>query len=410
MCIKYFFIYFCMCICISKSVEKQENEVSDNSLTLKQVVILSRHGLRSPLSKYLNQMTPKKWPSWKEKPGYLTAKGSILEGYMGKFFGAWFNKKNLIHRHCPTEDSFYAYANIKQRTLASAKAFVDNAFPYCNITIHHSNTNEDPLFNPVLHNTSSIFRQLVIEEMENKLKNLKLNSSYEFLENILDYENSDLCKAENKCNLLTDKNKVIVVSGKKPNAVGPIKIANSVVDAFVMQYYEGIPLENVAWGYLQSSTEWETLMKLSRGYHNLIFNTTLIAHDISLPIVKYMRSLFLNNIVPKVTLLMGHDANMYTVLKALKFKLYQLMNQYELTPIGGKLVFQKWFDKSKNEYLLKVEYVYQSSDQLRFASVLSLNNTPQFQLMQLDDCKTDSEGFCSWNDFLKILENNDIIL
>ncbi|CAH2988291.1 unnamed protein product [Chilo suppressalis] len=399
------FIYFCVIICLSKSEEKTNKE-ANNNVILKQVVILSRHGLRSPLSKYLPQMTPNKWPSWREKPGYLTAKGKILEGYMGQYFSAWFNEKGLIlNNNCPTKDEFYVYANIKQRTRASAKAFVDKAFPFCNVTVHHSDGNVDPIFNPVLHNTSAIFRQLVIEDMQRILKRLSLNNSYENIENILDYKNSELCQDENKCNLLTDKNKVIVMSGEKPNVFGPIKIGNSVVDAFVMQYYEGLPLENVAWGNVRSPKDWQVIMNLSRGYHNVIFNTSLIAHDISLPLIGYMKPIFFGDNKPKVALLMGHDANIYTVLKTLQFKPYSLANQYELTPIGGKLVFQKWFDTMNNVNLLKIEYVYQSSEQLRDTSELNLHNTPKFKLMELEKCKVDQNGFCLWDDFRNILEN-----
>nr|VUD30581.1 glucose-1-phosphatase [Raoultella sp. NCTC 9187] len=39
----------------------------------------------------------------------------------------------------------------------------------------------------------------------------------------------------------------------------------------------------------------------------------------------------------KVTLLVGHDSNIASLLTALDFKPYQLHDQNERTPIGGKL-------------------------------------------------------------------------
>lgn len=376
----------------------------DPRFTLKQVVILSRHGLRTPLSKYLSEMTPKAWPTWKEKPGYLTAKGKVLEGYMGKFFSAWLSQEGLLPKTCPSEEIFYVYANTKQRTRASASAFVGKAFPKCNITIHHSNSDVDPIFNPVIHNSSAIFREIVIEDMQAQLKALSLNASYKDLDMILDFKNSEICKNDHKCNLATDKNKAYVMSGEKPNLDGPLKIGNSVVDAFVMQYYEGFPLNNVAWGHLETPEEWQTLMCLSKSYHNIIFNTSLVAKDIAQPLIKFMTNIFLNDSVPKISLLMGHDANMYTVLNSLNFKPYMLENQYELSPVSGKIVFQKWFDNVEKVELLRINFVYQSYTQLRDCLELSLENPPQFRLLELNECAVDKNGFCLWSDFVEILQ------
>ncbi len=42
---------------------------------------------------------------------------------------------------------------------------------------------------------------------------------------------------------------------------------------------------------------------------------------------------------PKITVLVGHDSNIASLLTALDFKPYQLHDQNERTPIGGKIVF-----------------------------------------------------------------------
>ncbi len=62
-----------------------------------------------------------------------------------------------------------------------------------------------------------------------------------------------------------------------------------------------------------------------------------------------------------MTLLVGHDSNIASLLTALDFKPYQLHDQYERTPIGGKIVFQRWHDSGANRELMKIEYVYQST-------------------------------------------------
>ncbi|XP_059056444.1 glucose-1-phosphatase-like [Achroia grisella] len=366
---------------------------------MKQVIILSRHNVRTPLSKFLNIMTPKSWPVWKEKSGHLTAKGALLEGYMGEFFSEWLKKEDLLKNGCPTEDVFYAYANLKQRTKASAKAFVNQAFPNCNIAVHHSNTT-DPVFDPIIHNKTASFKNYVVKEMKAHLKTLKLNNSYDFLENILDYKHSKLCEKSHQCNLKTDKNNIIVEPGTKPNLWGPIKIGNSVADAFVMQYYEGFPMNNIAWGYLDNQEQWIQMMQLSSGYHDVIFNNSVVAMDIAKPLIKYIADLCLGQgEVPKVTLLMGHDANMFTLLKGMGFKRYSLIDQHEHIPVGSKIVFQKWYDVVTRRNLLKINFIYQSKSQLRDGTPLSLNNPPQFELLELANCEIDTNGFCLWSNF-----------
>ncbi|XP_026322556.1 uncharacterized protein LOC113232134 [Hyposmocoma kahamanoa] len=375
-----------------------------NNITLKQVFILSRHGVRTPLAKDLDQMTPKKWPDWNKKPGYLTEKGILLEGYMGKYFSELLNKENLLPDYCPKEEEIFIYANVKQRTIESAKAFVNKAFSGCNITIHQKDHNGiDPVFNVAIHNSSLSFQKLALEQMYEQLRPLNLNKSFEDMSHILDYKLSQLCLIDNECNLITDLNKIIDVQvGFKPNIKGPLKICNSAIDAFIMENYEGFPFNNVAWGQMTES-KWQDIINLSRKYHNVIFNTTLIAKDLSLPLLNYFRNIFLNDNSTKVTLLMGHDANIYTLINSMSFKPYFLPEQYELAPVSGKIVFQKWFDEVKKKDLLKISYVYQSTKQLRSGIELSLWNPPQFVTLELHNCKIDDKGYCLWDDFVKFL-------
>lgn len=374
------------------------------SLKLQQVLILSRHNVRTPLSKNLEIFTPKTWPVWKEKHGYLTAKGALLEGYMGEYFSLWLQKHGLLNKECPSEENFFVYANTAQRTMASANAFVSKGFPGCDIKIHHTSDMNDPVFNPIIHNASAIFKLEAADQMRILLKSLHLNSSYEDLEKILNYQQSEYCLNEHKCNFVTDINKIFVNVGFKPNLEGPLKISKSVVDSFIMENYEGFPINEVAWGLLKNNDQWNLVLDLSKGYHSVIFNTTLIARDVARPLLRYMSEIILDKQY-RTTLLMGHDANIYTILKSMGFKPYSLKNQHEVTPAGGKIVFQKWLDEETGIFYMKVDYVYQCTNQMREGRSLSMDNPPEFTSLQLEDCKTDENGFCLWDDFVEILNS-----
>lgn len=108
---------------------------------------------------------------------------------------------------------------------------------------------------------------------------------------------------------------------------------------------------------------------------------------------------------PKVTLMVGHDSNIASLLSALQVKPYTLPGNDEKTPIGGQVVFERWHDGKNNKDLLKIEYVYQTADQLRNADVLSLKNPPKRVTLQLAGCDTDANGYCSWEQFSAALNS-----
>lgn len=384
------------------------NLFSTYGYELKQVIILSRHNVRAPLSSDLENYSPKSWPRWHTKPGELTEKGTILEGYMGQYFSLWLQHKGLLKtKNCPTEREFFAYANNKQRTIASAEAFVQKAFPNCNISVHHATGhNKDPNFNPVINNSTDAFKEIAQHEMNNRLSEINVRSSLDKLQSILDYGHSSNCKSKNQCDLAADKTTIELEVGLEPELIGPLHIANSVVDSFKMAYYEGFPIENIAWDEIKKSKDWENLMAINFAYHDVRFNTSSVAKDIATPLITYMRIIFENEYeYPKITLLMGHDANLYTVLSSFNFKSFKLGKQFEKTPVGGKLVFQKWWDDKLKRALLKIEYIYQSTEQLREEIELCWVTPPQTLTMELKNCVLDENGFCLWEDFIKILDD-----
>ena len=108
---------------------------------------------------------------------------------------------------------------------------------------------------------------------------------------------------------------------------------------------------------------------------------------------------------PKITVLVGHDSNIASLLTALNFDTYTLPGQYERTPIGGKIVFQRWHDTKDNRELMKIEYVYQSADQLRNTEKLTLKTPPQRVTLALKGCPVDANGFCPMDTFSKVMND-----
>ncbi|EGM8068962.1 bifunctional glucose-1-phosphatase/inositol phosphatase [Escherichia albertii] len=378
---------------------------------LQQILIMSRHNLRAPLANngsVLEQSTPNKWPEWDVPGGQLTTKGGMLEVYMGHYMREWLAEQGMVKSgECPPPDTVYAYANSLQRTVATAQFFITGAFPGCDIPVHHQPKmgTMDPTFNPVITDDSAAFSQQAVAAMEKELSKLQLADSYQLLEKIVNYQDSPACKEKQQCSLVEGKNTFSAKYQQEPGVSGPLKVGNSLVDAFTLQYYEGFPMEQVAWGEIKSDQQWKVLSKLKNGYQDSLFTSPEVARNVAKPLVSYIDKALVTDraSAPKITVLVGHDSNIASLLTALDFKPYQLHDQNERTPIGGKIVFQRWHDSKANRDLMKIEYVYQSAEQLRNAEALTLQSPAQRVTLELTGCPTDANGFCPIDKFDSVL-------
>ncbi|EHM7431115.1 bifunctional glucose-1-phosphatase/inositol phosphatase [Escherichia coli] len=378
---------------------------------LQQVLMMSRHNLRAPLANngsVLEQSTPNKWPEWDVPGGQLTTKGGVLEVYMGHYMREWLAEQGMVKSgECPAPDTVYAYANSLQRTVATAQFFITGAFPGCDIPVHHQEKmgTMDPTFNPVITDDSAAFSEQAVAAMEKELSKLQLTDSYQLLEKIVNYKDSPACKEKQQCSLVDGKNTFSAKYQQEPGVSGPLKVGNSLVDAFTLQYYEGFPMDQVAWGEIKSDQQWKVLSKLKNGYQDSLFTSPEVARNVAKPLVSYIDKALVTDRIsaPKITVLVGHDSNIASLLTALDFKPYQLHDQNERTPIGGKIVFQRWHDSKANRDLMKIEYVYQSAEQLRNADALTLQAPAQRVTLELSGCPIDADGFCPMDKFDSVL-------
>ena len=386
---------------------------ADDDYQLEQVLMMSRHNLRAPLAdngSVLAQSSKKAWPKWDVPGGQLTTKGGVLEVYMGRYTREWLAQQGVLKGDvCPTTDDVYAYANSLQRTVATAQFFITGAFPGCDIPVSHQDEmgTMDPVFNPVITDGSEAFNKQALTAMNAAGEKLALKPAFQRLEKIIDYKSAPACEGKKQCDLSSDnQNKFSAENGKEPNVSGPLKVGNSLVDAFTLQYYEGMPLDQVAWGQIKTPEQWKELSAIKNGYQDALFTSPEVARDVAVPLVDYIRSMLVDEDkarAPKVTLMVGHDSNIASLLTALDFKPYTLPEQNERTPIGGMIQFQRWHDKKNDRELVKVEYVYQSTSQLRDATPLSLDTPPKRVTLQMNGCQTDANGFCPWDQFTQVL-------
>jgi len=145
------FILCTVLVCASASVCRAED------YQLKQVVVLSRHNIRSPLSEkgsLLGDITPHDWFEWTSKTGELSLRGAMLETTMGQYFRLWLEKEGLFpENYIPKDGAVRFYANSLQRTQATARYFSAGLLPVAVVPVErHMEYNQgDSVFLPQIN-------------------------------------------------------------------------------------------------------------------------------------------------------------------------------------------------------------------------------------------------------------------
>lgn len=395
---------------ITLTAQIKRSDSFKEKYSLKEVVVLSRHNIRSPLSNggsILGKLTPHQWTDWSSSASELTLRGGALETIMGQFFRKWLVKEGLFQEnYIPLRDDILVYANSMQRTIATARYFSAGFMPIADVQIHHrfSPSKMDPIFFPRLTKVSEEFKKEALKQiaaMGGKRGivgiNEELKSSYDIIENTLDLKSSPACKEGIACSFDDYNTKILLELGEEPQMKGSLKLANTASDAFILQYYEESDAKKAAFGHDLTLSDWEKIAKVKDVYGDVLFAAPIVAVNVAHPLLVYIND-ELNADKRKFTFLCGHDSNIASVGAALGIEPYSLPNTIEKkTPIGCKLVFEKWVDK-KGEVFVALNLVYQSTDQLRGLKPLDLKTPPMVFELKLKGLTPNNDGLYTFKD------------
>lgn len=377
---------------------------------LEEMVVLSRHNIRSPLSgggSVLSRITPHRWFEWTSAPSELSVKGGEAEVRMGSFFREWLKSEDLPADYL----SMRFYANSLQRTIATAGYFAEGFLPAVSVDVE---TNApygtmDPVFNPQTTSVDDAFRSTALSEIAEMggadgMKGLgaKVAAQLKLLENVLDMKDSPAAKNDTTSFALDDVT-VTIEEGKEPSMKGGLKMACSAADALVLQYYEQQDDNLAGFGHTLAFSDWENIAKVKDWYQEILFTAPSVAGNVAKPLLKeILKELQVKD--RTFCFLCGHDSNLGSVLSALGCEGYNAADAIEKdTPVGGKLVFQKWMGKDGVEYA-DAMLVYASANQLRFNKNLSLGNPPSAIPVHFKGLNANADGLYTLADLLSIFE------
>ena len=403
---------------LEELAEDRVPENTEDEYTLEQVVILSRHNLRAPLSSngsVPSELTPHEWIQWSANSSELTLLGGIEETSMGQYFRKWLNQEGLIpENYVPEEDEVRFLARDIQRCRATARYFAAGMLPLTDIEVEHpgdDNGTED-FMAPVLHFWSDDYAadaaaqvaamggdagfEGISEENRDVIK---------LIMDTVDMQDSEIYQSGKYGDLLADASGFTTAANAEPDITGAIKTVYSVADALILQYYEADDAKEAAFGHDLTDEDWAKLGGFMTTCLQMKHGAPLVAANITNPLLQELKS-ELENKDRKFSFFCAHDCTVLGTLSALGVEPYSLPESIEtVTPIGVKLVFEKQRD-SQGQAWYRVSLVYRSTEQIRSGEMLTLENPPMKYDLHFEGVATNEDGLIAEADLLDLFDRS----
>lgn len=345
--------------------------------SLRLVVVVSRHGVRSPTDP--NELTPysaRPWPSWQTPPGYLTPRGATLMTAFGASYRTAYGAAGLLPgTGCPAADSVFVWADVDERTKATADALLDGFAPKCGLTAHSLDAKVDPLFHPLpsLGKADPAAASAALSGT--------LGASPEAIAPAYGLALAKLdailgCRP-GACTRISDVPARLATSNSTglASVQGGVDLASTAVEDLILAYADGKPASDIGWGAVDRTT----LLELSQlhvlkfwlntenAYAARALGSNLTAHVLATldqAASGKKSDATRAPVAARFVAFVGHDTNLGAIAGLLRLR--WLMPGYQLndTPPGGALVFELRANAAAGPFV-RVFYTAQSLDEMR---------------------------------------------
>ncbi len=398
----------------AQGVAAQEDE-------LKFVVVISRHGVRSPTGKLdqLNRYSRQPWPAWSVSPGYLTEHGYKLMTQFGSYDRELWGKQGLFSVDgCEDAKHITIIADSDQRTRETGKALAAGIAPGCTIDVHAlPEGTPDPLFHSLEAGIGNPDKLLATAAIRGRIgpNPQELATAYrsqlEALEDVLRG-----CASEPDCGPAGKAESLFDVAssigpGKSDHLVelrSPLGIASTMTENFLLEYTEGMKASDVGWGRVDGQ-KLRALLQLHSASEDIERRTGYIARVQSSNMLSHLLKSMeqavsgqpvqgaLSRPEDRVLLLVGHDTNVSNIAGALGLN-WLIDGRRDDTPPGGALIFELWKKHGSAEYSVRSYYTAQTLEQMRNSTPLSLAQPPERAPLFVPACSR-ADDSCAWKGF-----------
>src|SRR5436309_122979 len=252
-------------------------------------VIVSRHGVRSPIATRppLTTIAADPWPSWPVPAGFLTPRGAELARLLGAYYRDYYAAQGLLPAQgCAQPGEIFAWADVDQRTRVTAEALLAGMFPDCGLKAgYRADAKVDPLFHPTRAGVCRLdparAKQSVLDRVGGDFTALtsKYRGELAAMQSVLKCCAPALCRASGAavpC-ALADVSTAVVASGARVRLSGPIAIGSTATEVFLLEYAQGFPDREVAWGRASTPEAMQRLGRLHTLQFDLMQRTSYLA-------------------------------------------------------------------------------------------------------------------------------------
>jgi 4-phytase/acid phosphatase len=396
-----------------------ERSYAASSATLERVVIVQRHGVRAPTKDpaSLSRYSAERWPDWPVAVAELTPHGADNVRFMGTWLRAHYAQDGLWWAQgCPAPDSIAAWADgANQRTRVSGQTTLDGAFPGCGLVAQHApEDRKDSLFDAIETGVCPLdpeaARKAVLAAAGGDLNapDAALETANALLYDILSPPASRHACADDKGTCFLNGKNTLQADAEGIKLSGPLATASTMVENLLLEYGQGMPLDQVGWGRADASA----LAKIGI-LHNRAADLTrrtryIAAHNGARMAQAVIAALQGRPAFPgskggeKFLVIAGHDTNLSNLAGILGVD-WTLSEQPDKTPPGGTLAFELWRDGSGTKFV-KVRFFYETLEQLRTGETLDDSHPARQIDLALPGCANGPGGECSLPDFVRSVE------
>jgi 4-phytase/acid phosphatase len=411
----------------------------DSGSDLLKVIVISRHGIRAPLQTQteLAQYSSGVWPEWSVPPGDLTVHGSQTMKALGRFYAEYYAQDGLFAgAGCTRIHDSFAWSDVDERDIATARSFFDGLAPNCNIAIHTVPKGEvDPYQHPLKAHLGHPDRALALAAVQGRIGGdaasvLEANlPAFRALDRILGGCVTAHCPAGKGTHVpLYSMPATIQIADDDDHFIaestGPLGLASTLTETLQLEYAEGKPMNQVGFGRI-SRADLTQILSLHSLYFDLANETPYIAQVQASNLMNYLRGtldratasggpspsspLASGSDAARFVFIASHDTNIASIAGFLRAEWYVPGAQKNPTLPGGALVFELRRRRTDGSLWVCTKYISETLDQLRENATLSPQTPPAIVPVFIPACSIATAGYdCPWPAFRDAVNANQL--